>query len=193
MGLYAFIAFSAGIRLGGIPGPMTRPKGLIGYIGQFFATAILCYGAALTVGLVLGSTNPLDPFEKLGKAAPKKHLEFERIKSVDDFEAARIRAAEAGVPLMLDFYADWCVSCKEMEHYTFTDTRVQDALKGAVLVQADVTANDAIDQALLSHFGIFGPPTIVFFDRDGNEIKGQRVIGYMPADDYLTHLDYVLR
>ena len=94
---------------------------------------------------------------------------------------------------MLDFYADWCVSCKEMEYYTFTDSRVQAALEEAVLVQADVTANDEVDQALLGHFGIFGPPTIVFYDRLGKEIENQRVIGYMDTDDFLAHLDYVMR
>ena len=94
---------------------------------------------------------------------------------------------------MLDFYADWCVSCKEMEHFTFTDPAVSNALADAVLIQADVTANDDVDQELLKHFGIFGPPTIVFFDRDGREIKSQRVIGYQDADAFMTTLDYVLQ
>ena len=76
-------------------------------------------------------------------------------------------AQAAGQPVMLDFYADWCVSCKEMERYTFTDAGVQAELARAVLLQADVTANDAEDQALLQHFGILGPPTIVFFDAAG--------------------------
>jgi thiol:disulfide interchange protein DsbD len=162
-------------------------------LGKGVAVVLLIYGCALVVGLVSGSTNPLQPLERISGMPAKQHLEFEYIKSVDDFETARQRAADSGVPLMLDFYADWCVSCKEMEYYTFTDPRVQAALEEAVLVQADVTANDAVDQALLTRFGIFGPPTIVFNDREGNEIEGQRVIGYMDADDFLQHLDYVLR
>ena len=162
-------------------------------LGKGIAIVCLIYGGALVVGLLSGSSNPLQPLERISGTPAKQHLEFEYIKSVDDFEAARQRAADAGVPLMLDFYADWCVSCKEMEYYTFTDTRVQDALAEAVLVQADVTANDDVDQALLARFGIFGPPTIVFYDRQGNEIENQRVIGYMDADDFLAHLDYVLR
>lgn len=85
---------------------------------------------------------------------------------------------------MLDFYADWCVSCKEMERYTFTDAAVQEALTNAVLLKADVTANDADDQALLQRFGIFGPPTIAFWRADGVEQKNYRVVGFMPAAEF---------
>jgi thiol-disulfide isomerase/thioredoxin len=90
---------------------------------------------------------------------------------------------------MLDFYADWCVSCKEMEKYTFTDAAVQRALRDAILLRADVTANDATDQALLARFGIYGPPTIAFFGRDGKEEKSYRVVGFVPAAKFQTHLE----
>ena len=120
-------------------------------------------------------------------------MPFARIKTVADFDTALAQAAANEQTLMLDFYADWCVSCKEMEAFTFTDQRVHAALNNSVLLQADVTANDAADKALLERFGIYGPPTIVFFDRNGNEIQGGRVIGYMNASDFLEHLDYVLR
>jgi len=89
---------------------------------------------------------------------------------------------------MLDFYADWCVSCKEMEALTFTDAAVRSELARAVLLQADVTANDTTDQALLQHFGILGPPTIVFFDPDGLERTPYRVVGFKPAREFRTHL-----
>jgi thiol:disulfide interchange protein DsbD len=89
---------------------------------------------------------------------------------------------------MLDFYADWCVSCKEMEHRTFTDPGVQDALAKATLLQADVTANDEADQALLQRFGILGPPTIVFFGPDGAERTDYRVVGFKPADEFRAHV-----
>ena len=89
---------------------------------------------------------------------------------------------------MLDFYADWCVSCKEMEKYTFTDAGVQAALANAVLLQADVTANDADDQALLERFEIFGPPTIAFFGADGVERKNFRLVGFAPADRFREHV-----
>ena len=88
---------------------------------------------------------------------------------------------------MLDFYADWCVSCKEMEKYTFTQASVQSALGQSILLQADVTANDDDDKALLKRFGIFGPPTIAFFVM-GQEQRGYRVVGYMPAEKFAPHI-----
>jgi thiol:disulfide interchange protein DsbD len=90
---------------------------------------------------------------------------------------------------MLDFYADWCVSCKEMEAYTFTDAGVQAALANTVLLQADVTANDEADQALLQRFGVFGPPTIIFFDSAGAQRHGYEVVGYMKAAAFVAHLE----
>ncbi|WP_455775164.1 thioredoxin fold domain-containing protein, partial [Burkholderia stabilis] len=93
----------------------------------------------------------------------------------------------SGQPVMLDFYADWCVSCKEMEHLTFTDARVQARLAQLHLVRADVTANNPDDQALLKRFNLFGPPGIIFFDRNGNEIG--RVVGYQAAETFLRSLD----
>jgi thiol:disulfide interchange protein DsbD len=97
-------------------------------------------------------------------------------------------ASAAGQPVMLDFYADWCVSCKEMERFTFTDPGVQGELARARLVQADVTANDAEDQALLQRFGILGPPTIVFFDASGRELPDYRVVGFMKAGEFQAHV-----
>ena len=89
---------------------------------------------------------------------------------------------------MLDFYADWCVSCKEMEKYTFTDSGVQAALGNTVLLRADVTKNDELDQALLQHLGILGPPTIAFYDAAGTEQRPYRVVGYMKAGDFTAVL-----
>ena len=93
---------------------------------------------------------------------------------------------------MLDFYADWCTSCKEMEKHTFTDASVQAALNGAVLLQADVTANNADDKALLKYFGIYGPPTIAFFALDGQELRNARVVGFMPAERFQAHVSAVV-
>ena len=90
---------------------------------------------------------------------------------------------------MLDFYADWCVTCKQMEAYTFSDPSVQAALKDTVLIQADVTKNDDEDQALLKTFSLIGPPAIIFFDLDSSEIKQSRVIGYMEPTHFLKHLE----
>ena len=103
---------------------------------------------------------------------------------------ARIKSA--GKPVMLDFYADWCVSCKEMERFTFSDPEVQRKLQGALLLKADVTANNADDRALLKRFGLFGPPGLIFFDGKGREIDNSRVIGFTPAGPFLAHLQRVL-
>ena len=146
------------------------------------AVAAAIYGLAVLVGASQGGTNPLMPIPQL--AAKQTHLEFKRIKTLADLEREVAAAKSAGHPVMLDFYADWCVSCIEMEHNTFTVKEVQDALAGAVLLQADVTKNDDDDQALLKHFGIFGPPTIAFYGADGVERRNFRVVGFMKAAEF---------
>jgi thiol:disulfide interchange protein DsbD len=140
------------------------------------------YGAALIAGSALGSTNPFAPIPQLAKQ--EKHLEFKRIKTIADLEREVAAAKAAGKSVMLDFYADWCVSCKEMEHKTFTQPEVQAALTNTVLLQADVTVNDDEDKALLQHFGIFGPPTIAFYGTDGEEKRNFRVVGFMEAAEF---------
>ncbi|MBC8027230.1 MAG: protein-disulfide reductase DsbD, partial [Steroidobacteraceae bacterium] len=146
------------------------------------SVAAAIYGVSVLVGAALGGTNPLMPIPQF--AAQKEHLEFKRIKTLADLEREVAAAKSAGRPVMLDFYADWCVSCIEMEHNTFTVKEVQDALAGAVLLQADVTKNDDDDQALLKHFGIFGPPTIAFYGADGVERRNFRVVGFMKAAEF---------
>ena len=94
---------------------------------------------------------------------------------------------------MLDFYADWCVSCKEMERYTFTDDTVRNRLAGVTMLQADVTLNRDEHKALLKRFSLFGPPGIVFFDRQGSEINGLRVVGFQSADKFAAILERVLQ
>ncbi|HWR00478.1 MAG TPA: thioredoxin fold domain-containing protein, partial [Chlorobaculum sp.] len=94
-----------------------------------------------------------------------------------------------GKPVMLDFYADWCTSCKEMEKFTFSDQKVQAGLASLTLLQVDVTNNTADDRALMKRFGLFGPPGIVFFDKSGTEITDNRVVGFMEAAPFLTHVE----
>ena len=120
--------------------------------------------------------------------AEERHLEFQRIKTVGDLDREIAAAAAAGKTAMLDFYADWCVSCIEMEEYTFTDQAVQETLANTVLLQADVTKNDAQDQELLKRFGVFGPPTIIFFGTDGQQRHGYEVVGFMNAEDFSNHI-----
>jgi thiol:disulfide interchange protein DsbD len=111
-----------------------------------------------------------------------------RFVQVDSVAALDARLAAPGRPVMLDFYADWCVSCKEMEAFTFTDARVKAKLERMLLLQADVTANTPEHNALLKRFSLFGPPGIVFFDAQGREIRGLRVIGYQNAERFLKTL-----
>ncbi len=153
---------------------------------------IVVYGGTLLVGAASGSQNLLQPLRVIassgGGAESARQLAFQRIKTSAALDQALSEARTQGRPVMLDFYADWCVSCKEMEHYTFTDPAVRTALAGAMLLQADVTANDADDQALLRRFEIFGPPTIAFFDAAGRELHDHRVVGYMPAAEFAGHV-----
>ncbi len=142
------------------------------------------YALMLAIGALRGADDPLAP---LTVQAQKHHLPFTRIKTVADLEAAVAAAKAAGKPTMLDFYADWCVSCQELERYTFSDKLVQTALANVVVLQADVTANDAADQALMKKFGLFGPPTILFFGPDGAERANFRVVGYLKALEFVSH------
>ncbi|MBF6058194.1 protein-disulfide reductase DsbD [Thiomicrorhabdus heinhorstiae] len=147
--------------------------------------ALFLYGAMILVGLLGGSNNMLQPLKVFQgssshQAAQEEHLAFQRIKSLDDLQ----QVLASGKPVMLDFYADWCISCKEMEKFTFSDTKVQAALKGVTLIQADVTANDAVDKALMKHFDLIGPPAILFFNSQGKEQKAQRVVGFKNAEAF---------
>ena len=153
----------------------------------------LLAGLAYLVGALSGGRDVLQPLSGLrvtdsGHAAGE--TPFERVNTAAELDA-RVRAA-AGRTVMLDFYADWCVSCKEMERYTFSDSRVRARLSEMVLLQADVTANTADHAALLKRFRLFGPPGIIFFDRDGREIPGLRVIGFQAADRFVAVLDQAL-
>jgi thiol:disulfide interchange protein DsbD len=161
-----------------------------------FGLLAMIYGILLLIGAASGGTDPVAPLANArqmreGSGARfelERALAFQRIKTVADLDAAVASATAAGKPVMLDFYADWCVSCKEMEKFTFNDAAVQAALAGAVLLQADVTANDEADKALLARFEIFGPPTIAFFGRDGVERKNFRLVGFAPAPRFAEHV-----
>ena len=149
---------------------------------------MLLTGAALLVGALSGNRDPLQPLAGLrgqSAAAETKTLPFEAVRSLAELEA---RVLAAGKPVMLDFYADWCVSCKEMERFTFADPAVTARLAGFTLLRADVTANSADDKALLARFGLFGPPGIMFFDPKGKEIRDVRVVGFQDADRFLASL-----
>jgi thiol:disulfide interchange protein DsbD len=152
---------------------------------------MLAYGLLLLIGFSLGNSNPLKPLQGLGVTtaqAAEPGLSFERVNSLAALEARIKQAAANHQPVMLDFYADWCISCKEMETYTFADPRVKQALKGYVLLQADVTKNSDDDKALLEKFSLIGPPAILFFGSDTQEKTANRVIGYQDAETFTKSL-----
>jgi thiol:disulfide interchange protein DsbD len=151
----------------------------------------LVVGAAILVGALAGSRDPLRPLAVFTAGTPHSTpVAWTRVASLTDLQA-QLKAP--GKLVMLDFYADWCVSCKEMESFTFSDPRVRAQLDQMLLLQADVTANNEADKALLKRFSLFGPPGIIFFDAAGREIPGLRVIGYQPPERFLRTLDALAR
>jgi thiol:disulfide interchange protein DsbD len=190
MALWSALALGGGLALAGVSLPPRTVAPGTPLALRVAGSAIAAYGTVLLVGLgLIGSTDPLAP---LTRHDDELHLEFERIASVADLEAAVARATASNRLVMVDFYADWCTSCKEMEKHTFTDDAVQTALGDALLLQADVTANNSDDKALLAYFGIYGPPTIAFFGPDGRELRESRVVGFMPPARFHRHLTAVV-
>jgi len=191
LALWAALAFVSGYCLMASGGRETR--GAVDALRRGVGALAMVYGVLMLIGALAGRSDPLQPLAGLGVGGSatdgdRTGIEFRRIKTVDDLERAVADARSAGRPVMLDFYADWCVSCKEMEKHTFPDAGVRAELARAVLLQADVTANDALDQALLQHFGILGPPSIVFFDASGHERPEYRVVGFKPPAEFKAHL-----
>jgi thiol:disulfide interchange protein DsbD len=160
----------------------------------------LVYGTLMLVGAASGGKDTLQPLRGIavaggsGTAQAHQGLQFKRIKSVEDLQREVAWASSEGKPVMLDFYADWCISCKEMEKYTFSDPQVIGALSSTHLLQADVTANDEVDQALLQgHFGLPGPPAIIFYGTDGKERRNYRLVGFKPAAEFSEHVNRAIR
>jgi len=167
--------------------PLPPHAGNWAHFWKGIGVVMLIAGAALLVGALSGARDPWQPLAGLRGAAASEasRLPFERIASLAELDA---RIKSSGKPLMLDFYADWCVSCKEMERETFADPRVQQKLAGFTVLQADVTANSADDQALLARFKLFGPPGIVFFDAQGRQVDTIRVVGFQNVEAFLATL-----
>ncbi|SDG51753.1 protein-disulfide reductase DsbD [Propionivibrio dicarboxylicus] len=168
---------------------VTGPQRVIKLVG----VAMLIAGCLLLTNAFSGGKSVpelLASFNGDRQRGVSKHLAFESVRSVAELDA-RVRAA--GQPVMLDFYADWCITCKEMERKTFSDPRVQQAFAGWTLLRADVTANTADDKALLARFQLFGPPGMIFFDRTGTEITDTRVVGFQNTETFLATLETLKR
>jgi thiol:disulfide interchange protein DsbD len=196
LALWALLVIVSGYYFGGYgrgAPPEAEPLRLI---ARGTGLAAIVWGVIMLVGAAAGGHDPLQPLR--GAALPglgagaaavdAEPLPFTAIASVQDLDRELGAAQTAGKPAMLDFYADWCVSCKEMEKYTFSVAGVRQDLSGFVLLKADVTANNEADQALLRRFGAYGPPTTVFFGPQGRECRPFRLVGYVAADDFRAHL-----
>ncbi len=161
---------------------------------------LLILGVFEMIGAFAGAKDYMRPLHGIaggggmvaGMPAQAQKLQFKPIKSTADLERELKRAAAENRLVMLDFYADWCIYCKDFEKYVFTDPRVIETLKDVVLLKADVTDNDEVDKALLKQVGVTAPPAILFYDTTGREMRGYRLVGAMNADEFLAHLDKVL-
>ncbi len=194
---WAFLSMCLAVLLGAFrsdTGPVASagPLRLILHALGLLAAA---WALLLLVGLATGSRDPLAPLKGIAQVngaaqSSVAKVQFERVRSLAELEA---RIAAAGKPVMLDFYADWCISCHEMEKFTFSDSRVASAMNAMLVLQADVTGNNEQDRELLKRFRLFGPPGIIFFDRNGQEMKDNRVVGFQKADKFLEKLQLAQR
>ncbi|MBY0555913.1 MAG: protein-disulfide reductase DsbD [Burkholderiaceae bacterium] len=171
--------------------------GLGAYSARALGIILLLIGLFELVGAASSGSNVLQPLAHLRGVASADRADsngaagaprFTRIRTVAELEQV---LASTRQPVMLDFYADWCVACKEMEHLTFADAKVADAMRGMQLIQVDVTANSADDRALMKRFALFGPPGIILFNNAGQEVAAARVIGFQPAAAFLRQLQRV--
>ncbi|HEX5419445.1 MAG TPA: protein-disulfide reductase DsbD [Gammaproteobacteria bacterium] len=202
--LWAVLVFLTGVFLGAFD-PLPVQPGTARRLSKGVGVLACLYGALMLVGATLGGESPWQPIprglltasaESSGAAArgtalaaaPAASLGFRRVSSVDGLEQALGDARRAGQPVLVDFTADWCVSCKEMEKYTFPDPQVVAALQPFMLLRADVTANTAGDQALLKYFKSYGPPTIAFFDAHGGQQEAYKLVGFVPAKQFAAHV-----
>ncbi|RBW49863.1 protein-disulfide reductase DsbD [Marinobacter sp. F3R11] len=161
------------------------------------------YGLALLAGAVAGADDPLAPLDPfIAKAASTGapgttavtdtgHADFARVQAPSEIEALLSKASQQGRPVVLDFYADWCISCKVMERNVFSDTQVVNALSPFTLLQIDLTDNTPDQQAMLDNLGLFGPPAILFYDTNGEEMKQQRVLGEMNKEEFMNHISNI--
>jgi thiol:disulfide interchange protein DsbD len=194
MVMAGLLAVSSAVYLGALE---KLPEGASGWrtLWKALGVVLLIGGAAELIGAAAGSNDLLQPLRGVGGsanvAAANPSLVFKRVKSIGDVERELAAAKSANKPAMLDFYADWCVSCKEMEKFTFTRPEVQSAVSNFVLLQADVTANDDVDQALMKKYGIVAPPDTLFFAANGDEKHNLQLTGPEDADKFVKRIQSV--
>jgi thiol:disulfide interchange protein DsbD len=157
-----------------------------------FGAVFLIYGIILVIGAVMGNSDPLHPWEEMKflQTKPKDSL-FVTLGSMEQLDAELARAKKDHKMVMLDFYADWCTSCVAMDRAVFKNGNVQQALNGLVLLRADVTKNDEFAQSLLKRFQVIAPPTMLFFDKKGEELPDERIVGEVDSQKFIEHVELV--
>ena len=192
--LWGVLAIASGVYLGALE---SIPREASGWkrLWKSLGLVLLLLGTIEIIGAASGNHDWMKPLKNLrsgGQVNNVEHVTFQRIKSLSDLTTAVARANQSGQPAMLDFYADWCVECVRMERNTFGEPEIQSLFADIQPLQADVTENDKTDQALMEKYDVIGPPAILFFDRQGNEMRGHRLVGYFEADEFAEHLQSVL-
>jgi thiol:disulfide interchange protein DsbD len=191
--LWALLAVGVGVYLGALDfSPRQGWSQLFKAAGAFS----FIYGVLLLIGAASGAHDPLAPLSGIAQSGVAQRepaeVQWKKVRGMAALQAEIAAAEEEGKPVALDFYADWCISCKVMARTVFTEPAVAAQLGRFHLLQADVTANDALDQELLKHFGLFGPPSMLFFGLDGDEISALRMQGEMDRTAFEHHLGRVL-
>ncbi len=196
--LWALLLITSSIYMGAMD---VLPRSVSGW-QRFFkgiGIATMVYGIFMLMGVAQHKTDPLFPLRDttpVSSPGPQQlgsRIAFSRVGTLQELLSRIDHESKQGHWVMLDFYADWCVSCKEMDRDTFTDSKVSDALRNISLLRVDVTQNSEDDQIILRHFGLIGPPAILFFGPDHEERKNYRVIGFMNPDDFQAHIELVLK
>ncbi len=197
MALAGILTIVSAVYMGAVD-PVPTAKSRWYALWKGLGLVLLMYGVMLLVGASVGGTGFIKPLKGVfagGSSVSSgalitntDHIQFKQIKGVQGLQTELELAKTTGKTVMLDFYADWCISCKEMDAYTFSDKNVQAALANTVLLQTDVTKNDELDKSLLKHFGLFGPPAIIFYNNNSEEQRNSRVVGFMEADAFTAQI-----